>query len=67
MDIMYIDNKVDMQEIRINNILGQEVVRMRLENRSSYQLNTSELERGVYILSVFGKNGQVGVAKFIKQ
>ncbi|MFO7668239.1 MAG: T9SS type A sorting domain-containing protein [Bacteroidales bacterium] len=66
-DIMYIENKVDMQEIRITNILGQEVVRKRLEKRTSYQLNTSELASGVYILSVFGENGQVGVARFMKQ
>ncbi|MFH0757687.1 MAG: T9SS type A sorting domain-containing protein [Bacteroidota bacterium] len=66
-DIMYIENKVNMKEIRINNILGQEVVRMRLDNSQSYQLNTSELEKGLYILSVSGENGYVGTAKFIKQ
>jgi hypothetical protein len=66
-DIMYIENKVGIQEIRINNILGQEVLRMRLENKQSYQLNTSELERGLYILSVFGEKDYVGTAKFIKQ
>jgi len=66
-DIMYIENKVGMQEIRINNILGQEVIRMRLENRQSYQLNTSELEMGLYILNVIGEEGYVGTAKFIKQ
>ncbi len=66
-DIMYIENKVNMKEIRIINILGQEVVRMRLDNSQSYQLNTSELDRGLYILSVVGENGYVGTAKFIKQ
>ncbi|MCK5136818.1 MAG: T9SS type A sorting domain-containing protein [Bacteroidales bacterium] len=66
-DIMYIDNKVDMQEIRINNILGQQVVRMRLDNSRSYQLNTSELVKGIYILSVYGEKGYIGTAKFIKQ
>jgi hypothetical protein len=66
-DVMHIENKVDMQEIRISNILGQQVVRMRLDNVQSYQLNTSELENGVYILSVFGEQGYVGTAKFIKQ
>ena len=66
-EVMYIENKVNMQEIRISNILGQQVVRMRLENVQSYQLNTSELERGVYIMSVYGEHGYVGTAKFIKQ
>ncbi len=66
-DVMYIENKVNMKEIRINNILGQEVVRMRLDNSQSYQLNTSNLDRGIYILSVSGENGYVGTAKFIKQ
>ncbi|MCK4746784.1 MAG: T9SS type A sorting domain-containing protein, partial [Bacteroidales bacterium] len=66
-EVMYIENKVDMQEIRIHNILGQQVVRMRLDNRQSYQVNTSELEKGIYILSVYGEQGYVGTAKFIKQ
>ncbi len=66
-DIMYIQNEVDMQEIRINNIVGQQVVSMKLENRRFFELSTSDLESGVYILSVFGENGRVSVAKFIKQ
>jgi len=66
-DMLYIQNEVEMQEIRINNIVGQEVVRMDLDNRSFFELSTADLERGVYILSVVGKNGQVGIAKFIKQ
>jgi len=66
-DVMYIQNKTEMQEIRITNILGQEVLRLKLDRRSSYELSTAELERGVYILSVFGEHGDAGVAKFIKQ
>jgi hypothetical protein len=66
-DVMYIENEVGMQELRIINLLGQEIVRMRLDNSRSYQLNTSELERGVYILSVYGEKGYKGTAKFIKQ
>jgi hypothetical protein len=66
-DIMYIENKVDMQRIMISNILGQEVLRMELENRRTYELNAGGLERGLYILSVYGEKGYVGTAKFIKQ
>ena len=66
-DRMYIQNETDMQEIRVNNIVGQEVVRLSLENRRFFELSTADLERGVYILSVIGKDGRVGVAKFIKQ
>ncbi|HDS07166.1 MAG TPA: T9SS type A sorting domain-containing protein, partial [Bacteroides sp.] len=66
-DIMYIENKVDMQMIMITNILGQEVVRMELENRRTYEYNAQELVRGLYILSVYGEQGYVGAAKFIKK
>lgn len=66
-DVMYIENKIGMNELRIINLLGQQVVRMQLNNRTFYQLNTSELERGVYILSVYGEKGYKGTAKFIKQ
>ncbi|HER07677.1 MAG TPA: T9SS type A sorting domain-containing protein [Bacteroides sp.] len=65
-DIMYIENKVEMQMIMITNILGQEVVRLALENRRTYEYNASELVRGLYILSVYGKQGYRGAAKFIK-
>lgn len=66
-DLLYIQNETEMQEIRINNIVGQEVVRMNLDNRTFYELSTARLEKGVYILTVTNRNGQVGVAKFIKQ
>ena len=66
-DMMYIENKVDMQMILISNILGQEVMRMTLDKKRSYQLNTGELKRGLYILSVYGEHGYVGTAKFIKK
>lgn len=66
-DILYIQNKGEMQEIRVNNLVGQEVVRMSLENKSFYELSTSDLETGIYILSVYSEDGRVGVAKFIKQ
>jgi len=66
-DVMYIQNKADMKEIRVSNLMGQEVVRLSLENKRFYELSTSELETGVYILSVFNESGRVGVAKFIKQ
>jgi hypothetical protein len=56
-----------MQRIMISNILGQEVLRMELENRRTYELNAGGLERGLYILSVYGEKGYVGTAKFIKQ
>jgi hypothetical protein len=66
-ETMYIENKVGMHEIRINNMLGQEVLRMEVSGELNYRLNTSELTRGVYILSVSGENGYLGTAKFIKQ
>jgi hypothetical protein len=67
LEVMYIDSKVDMQEILITNILGQEVLRMELGNSSTYQLNTAELDPGLYILRVSGEQGYTGTAKFIKQ
>ncbi len=66
-DVMYIENEVGMNEIRIINLLGQQVVHMRLDKRTSYNLNTSNLDKGIYILTVYGEKGYKGVAKFIKQ
>ena len=66
-DVMYIDNEVGMQELKIINLLGQTVIQMQLDNRRSYRLNTGSLERGVYIIYVSGDKGYKGTAKFIKQ
>ncbi|MGW8317080.1 MAG: T9SS type A sorting domain-containing protein, partial [Bacteroidales bacterium] len=65
-EVMYIENRVGMKEIWVRNVLGQEVMRLTLQNEQIYQLNTSKLEAGIYILNVTGKDGYIGTAKFIK-
>ena len=66
-DVMYIDNAVSMSEIRIINMMGQVVRKVPADSRSFYELNTSDLNQGVYILSVYGKDGFKGTARFIKK
>ncbi len=66
-EVMYIENRVGMKEIWVRNVLGQEVMRLKLQNETLYELNTSKLEKGIYILNVTGKDGYIGTAKFIKQ
>ncbi len=66
-EVLYINNAVDMLEIRVINITGQVVRRIAADSRTFYELNTSDLSNGVYILSVYDKNGYTGTAKFIKR
>lgn len=66
-EVLYINNAVDMFEIRVINITGQVVRSVTADSRTFYELNTSDLAKGVYILSVYGKNGYTGTAKFIKR
>lgn len=66
-DVLYIDNAVDMSEIRIINMMGQVIRRIPAGSRTFYELNTADLQNGIYILSVYGKDGFKGVARFIKK
>jgi len=64
-DVLYIQNGFEIREIRVSNILGQTIMNFPVENKYYMELNTSSLEKGMYILSIYGEKGYKGTAKFI--
>ena len=51
-----------LEKIEVYNYIGQRV----LESKQ-LQINTSQLNSGIYLLKVYGINGEIGVKRFIKQ
>lgn len=65
---MTIENGKDMYAYDVFNALGQKVLTIRSSGQNYVNLNTAELERGMYILAAYDKNGLMKAkTKFIKQ
>lgn len=63
-----IENGKDMYAYDVFNALGQKVLTIRSSGQNYVNLNTAELERGMYILAAYDKNGLMQAkTKFIKQ
>jgi hypothetical protein len=62
---LYIDNAVEIREIRVVNMLGQVVRDIRIDNERYVELDVSDLNRGIYILSIYGDKQYKGTAKFM--
>lgn len=63
-DVLYIQgNKLEDSEIEIYNLEGRKINEFKLEND---HINVSSLPKGVYILKIKHKNGEILSSKFIK-
>lgn len=63
-----IENGRDMYAYDVFNALGQKVFTVRSSGQNYVNLDTAELERGMYILAAYDKNGLMKAkTKFIKQ
>ena len=64
-DRLYIDNTFEVERLMIVNVLGQVIRDIRTDSQMFMTLDVSDLERGIYILSVYGNNDFKGTAKFM--
>ncbi len=64
---IHIKSPLPVQNIRLFNLLGQEIVTMNGLNDNTVELNVSSLEKGIYILSVEDVNGNVHKEKIMKK
>lgn len=65
---LIIENGQDLYGYDVFNALGQKVYTIRSSGQNYVNLNTSELERGMYILAAYDKQGLMKAkTKFIKQ
>ena len=60
--VLNIDTEEQLEKIEVYNYIGQKVM-----DSKQLQINTSQLNSGMYLLKVYGVNGKVGLKRFIKQ
>lgn len=56
-DVLNVNYKSDIQDVKIYNLLGQEVLSQKV-GQSDFQLNTSKLSTGTYVVKLFAEGGQ---------
>ncbi len=61
-----ISSIANFKEVTITNLIGQEVFRSSLSGNSTYEINTSTLRPGVYLLTLKGKSGERVVRRLVK-
>ena len=66
-DVLYINNLENASRIDIFNIVGQKVREIRNIDRKKLTIQTGDLNKGVYVISAYGKNSVLKSMKFIKQ
>jgi len=65
-DIISIKNSTIVKDIKIHNVLGQQVYHLNVE-ANEFSLDLSPLATGVYILNAKDKDGKISTAKIIKE
>ncbi len=66
-DILHINNAVGIKAASITNLAGQVIIKQEINSSNDQSIiNTSSLEKGVYLLQVTGKQGETQTVKLIK-
>lgn len=66
-DKLYITAENNIQKLAISNIVGKEIQTFNVVSSGSTEIDISQLERGIYFITVHGMNGRPATAKFIKK
>lgn len=62
-----IENLEDVNTIIVSNIIGQELMNVKVADSKLVEVNTSNLRTGVYFISLIGNDGSMRTAKVIKR
>ncbi|MFO8066089.1 MAG: LamG-like jellyroll fold domain-containing protein [Bacteroidales bacterium] len=65
-DIVNISNAKDIKRIVVSNIIGQRIIDMVMENNDLVMINTGELTKGIYVITLIDSNGVRKTEKMIK-
>ncbi len=66
-DILHINNAVGIKTASITNLAGQVIIKQEINSSNDQSIiNTSSLEKGVYLLQVTGNQGETQTVKLIK-
>jgi type IX secretion system substrate protein len=66
-EIVTVDNLDNVNTIMISNIIGQEMMNIRVLETSTMEINTSDFRTGVYFISFIGNDGSMRTTKIIKR
>ncbi|MBE9468303.1 MAG: DUF5018 domain-containing protein [Bacteroidetes bacterium] len=66
-DMLHIGNLTNVQNITISNVIGQKVKTINNINSQELHINTSDFERGIYIISITDNNGNVRSNRLLKK
>ena len=64
-DVLYVRNAVNAKSVSVHNIVGAEVMNVSVDGSETFSINTSELEKGIYVISVNTEAGSAGHTKFV--
>lgn len=64
---LYFENLKDVDRITISNTVGQQVLVRRNISNEKASINVSFLNKGIYMISIYDKNGNSTIRKIIKE
>lgn len=64
-DVLFISNSSDIKTVAVYNLLGSKVKNIRANGSDTFSLNTSDLNSGIYVISIVSESGVVSNSKFI--
>jgi len=64
---LYFENLKNVDRISVANIVGQQVMLFRNVTNEKYSINVSSLNKGVYMISIFDKDGNSTIRKIVKE
>lgn len=64
---LYFDNLKDVDRIVVSNMVGQQMLESRNITGERTSLNVSSLSNGVYMVTVYDKNGNSAIRKIVKE
>ncbi|MGE4287624.1 MAG: lamin tail domain-containing protein [Salinivirgaceae bacterium] len=66
-NVITVNGLANAKQIRVSNILGQEVMKVNLAGQESKDISTDNLNRGVYFVTITDGNNNAKTVKVVKQ
>mgnify|MGYP005837526881 CR=1 FL=1 len=64
---LMLDNLQNVERIVISNLIGQQIITKNNIGESRITMDVSSLPRGIYLISVYGKDGRTETGKFMRE